>query len=105
MVRDEDEVDSVDEDCVVPGVLLNAEDIGETTVSSVIGETRRAEEPPGLGLGDRVCLDVAAFFCLASNRLVTAARSLANSTSSGLLTAGDCMSAWELSPVNEATVP
>lgn len=82
-VRDDDEVDAVDE---VPDALagwLKADDNGEpATDSSLIGEGRWAALSPGLPSED---LEPGALCCLDSKRLFTAARSLAISASFGLL--------------------
>ena len=86
-VRDEEVVDSVDDDvCVeVRGLFEKAELIGESVggVSSLIGEGFR---PPKAEPGDVLCPLFEAFCCFDNSRLCTAARSLAISASFGLLT-------------------
>lgn len=83
-VREDEEVDSVEDEAVVASGLLKAELMGERADSSLVGIGLF-----GCALDGLLGCDVFAgetFCCLASMRLWTAARRRAISSSSGLLT-------------------
>lgn len=83
-VREDDEVDSVEDEVVVASGLLKAALIGDSADSPLPGTGLRGAAFVGLDACDEFAEET--FCCLANMRLWTAARRRASSASSGLLT-------------------